>query len=86
MPYYRKKPVVVEAKQWDGSEQGALEIIRWLADTKTPAYTGEDGYSLHIRTLSGPVQVQPNDYVIRGVAYEAYPCDPDIFMRTYEDA
>ena len=86
MPYYRKRPVIVEARQWDGSEQQAVEMIRWLADTKTPAYVGGDGFSLYIQTLGGTILVQPNDYIIRGVANEAYPCEPDIFERTYEDA
>jgi hypothetical protein len=36
---YRKKPVVVEARQWDGSAAGATPIIDWiLADGGTGRY------------------------------------------------
>lgn len=29
MPFYRKKPVVIEARRWDGSALSAGEIIDW---------------------------------------------------------
>ena len=28
---FRKKPVVVEAEQWDGSGKGGLRIITWIS-------------------------------------------------------
>ena len=41
---------------------------------------------LMIRTLEGDMRTAVGDYVIRGVQGEFYPCKPDIFDATYEDA
>lgn len=37
-----------------------------------------------IATLEGGHWVDPDDWVIRGVAGEFYPCKPDIFAATYD--
>lgn len=42
--------------------------------------------ALMIRTLEGDMRVSPDDYVIHGVAGEFYPCKPDIFTATYDEA
>ena len=39
-----------------------------------------------IKTLEGDHGVSVNDWIIRGVAGELYPCKPDIFAQTYEAA
>mgnify|MGYP001589441972 FL=1 len=39
-----------------------------------------------IDTLEGGHIVCPGDWVITGVKGEYYPCKPDIFMMTYEEA
>lgn len=39
-----------------------------------------------IDTLEGGHIVCPNDYIIKGVKGEFYPCKPDIFEMTYEAA
>ena len=41
---------------------------------------------LKIETLEGTMTASPGDYVITGVKGEKYPCKPDIFEATYEDA
>jgi len=41
---------------------------------------------LRIETLEGTMTASPGDYVITGVKGEKYPCKPDIFEATYEDA
>ena len=38
-----------------------------------------------IYTKEGVMTAKPGDLIIRGVAGELYPCDPDIFARTYEE-
>lgn len=84
---YRKKPVIIQAAQWDGSPAGAREIIDWTRGSETPAHMGDmDGahQTLYISTLEGEMQVKPYDYVIRGVKGEHYPCKPDIFESTYD--
>jgi len=37
-----------------------------------------------VDTLEGTMQGAPNDFLIRGVQGEFYPCKPDIFSLTYE--
>jgi len=82
MPKFRKKPVVIEAWQFDGSAESARPIIeraphvRWSAD-------GGGGY-LVIPTLEGDMRGDRGDWIIRGVKGEFYPCKPDIFAATYE--
>ncbi|WP_182360570.1 hypothetical protein [Tomitella gaofuii] len=39
-----------------------------------------------IDTLEGGHTVCPGDWIITGVAGEFYPCKPDIFAATYEEA
>lgn len=97
---YRKKPVVIEAIQllwhtWsdmcnfagvgkidDGNPEGVSE---------NPA-TGKKhpvdavGPGMVIPTLEGVMYAAPGDWIIRGIKGELYPCKPDIFEATYEEA
>jgi hypothetical protein len=75
MALYRKKPVVIEAEQWFPGTVVNGVIIRSLSDQ-----TGV------IETLEGNMKVNPGDWIITGVKGERYPCKPDIFAETYEEA
>ena len=37
-----------------------------------------------IKTLEGEMVISPNDWIIKGVKGELYPCKPDVFEQTYE--
>jgi len=39
---------------------------------------------LMIKTLEGELKASRNDWIIKGVNGEFYPCKPDIFEQTYE--
>ncbi len=39
-----------------------------------------------IKTLEGDMRADMDDWIIRGVMGELYPCKPDIFAATYEPA
>ena len=45
-----------------------------------------DTEHLRIRTLEGTMRAEVGDYIIKGVQGEFYPCKPDIFAATYEEA
>ena len=83
---FRKKPVVVEAVQFD--------FERWVHQRQTayPMVTGDDlgkgmtAVNPRIKTLEGDMAVSDGDYIIKGVQGEYYPCKPDIFKQTYEAA
>ena len=87
---YRKRPVVIEAEQWDGTMEKALHIVRWIVregGTATHVRQGGDERPvIMISTLEGNMSASPGDYIIRGVKGEFYPCREDIFLETYEQA
>lgn len=92
---WRKKPVVVEARQI--TDAAALfDIMRWIDSNggrvKEWCWDDLDGpvepaeRYIDIKTLEGVIRASESDWVIQGVAGEFYPCKPDIFAATYEAA
>ena len=82
---FRKKPVVIEAKRWDGDND--YELMMWAhkgLDAMTNSIILYNGYGLTIRTLEGEMRADVGDMIIKGVKGEFYPCKPDIFEATYE--
>mgnify|MGYP001335053347 FL=1 len=76
---YRKKPVVIEAVQFNG--RNSADIHEFCGD-KVREPVGKD--YLEIETLEGIHIASPGDYIIKGIKGEFYPCKPDIFEMTYE--
>ena len=90
MTLYRKKPVVIEAMQWDGSYE-KMETINARWPELNTTHLDHNPHKRTVRkwgigTLEGYHQVSPWDYIIKGVKGEFYPCKPDIFELTYEVA
>lgn len=86
MAKYRKKPVVIEARQFTGDN--GREIEAW-ADSwhEGSVYTVSEMHAptvLAVYTLKGVMKADQRDWLIRGVKGELYPCKPDIFEQTYE--
>ena len=97
MSKFRKKPVIIEAKQATGTPDSSREIIDWTRGSATPAFMDTevrncsaehpDGFDypvLKINTLEGAMTVKSGDWIIKGVKGEFYPCKPDIFAATYD--
>jgi hypothetical protein len=85
---YRKKPVVIEAFQWQPADpMTAAFLAGWLAaagcDFRIDGYG--DQCVVKIATLEGEMTASPGDFIIRGVQGEFYPCKPDIFAASYEE-
>jgi hypothetical protein len=80
---FRKKPVEIEAIQFDGSKASYLAIEQWAGHKAI--MLGED-WNVEIATLEGTMTARPGDWIIKGVKGEFYPCKPDIFIATYEAA
>lgn len=78
---YVKKPVVIEAVRWDGNNK--VEIQQFMN-----RYLDENTICHHliIQTLEGNHIASAGDYIIKGIKGEFYPCKPDIFWKTYEEA
>lgn len=97
MKKYRKKPVIVEAMQWDGTPEGATPIIDWVLqngpdDGPVARYTcsdpercakndGDCPHSIAIVTRDGVMYASPGDWVIR----EPFPTDDRLFYPCKPD-
>lgn len=73
---YRKLPIEIEAIQWTGDNYEEVSIFI----NKTLRINQHE----IIDTLEGIMRVDINDWIIKGVNGEFYPCKPDIFEKTYE--
>lgn len=80
MPYYRKKPILVEARQYTGDN--FLELQDWSADHIELSDYRDDAICVY--TPEGLLWFDEGDYVIKGARGEFYPCQKDIFEETYE--
>jgi hypothetical protein len=78
---YKKRPVVIEAVRWDGSN--ALDILTFAGFDKKNIGDIYENSSILIYTLEGNMTANVGDYIIKGVNGEFYPCKPDIFEKTY---
>ena len=84
MARFRKKPVVVEAVQFTQAMYDGGDPLPDGVDGHGADDTGRRLYS--VRTLNGRVSISVGEWIITGVKGEKYPCEPDIFERTYEPA
>ena len=87
MTKYRKKPIVVEAEQFEPTRKPWPEgVEQWEAvRTDEVGAIQETVYHWRVTTLEGDMAVRPGDWIITGVEGERYPCKPDIFEATYEE-
>jgi len=85
---FRKKPVVIDA--WHvrdlflaacGNWSGLPEAVRNAYEMGGWVFTDE---GIHVPTLEGTMMARLDDWLVRGVQGEFYPCKPDIFAATYE--
>lgn len=79
MTHYQKKPLVVEAHQWSGSNWHQMLDFAGHDNVST------DGKVLFVHTKEGVMTAPPGWWVIRGVMGEFYACEPNVFEATYEE-
>lgn len=87
MAKYRKKPVEIEAFQYDGdfmNKDGDYYVPEWAVNAKLEGVLYFKDGELYIKTLEGVHHARVGDYIIKGVKGEIYPCKPEIFEMTYE--
>lgn len=87
MTRYRKRPVEIEAVQFEGTTTSMVAIQHWMSgsDYFRPEVQTRDYRTMEIETLEGTMIANPRDWIIKGVQGEFYPCKPDIFEATYEE-
>ena len=78
MKYFKKRPIVITAIQWNGVN--TTEINQFL---NRQAFVDRAG-RLQINILEDTIFINKDDWIIRDVQGEFYPCKPDIFEITYE--
>lgn len=92
MSLWRKKPLEVEAWQWNFNPQQEADPI-WVRDALSvwPAVGGiafepdhPTGPRICIATLDAIAILSPGDYLVRGIKGELYPCKADIFEELHE--
>ncbi len=79
MAKYRKKPVMIEAVQFTGSNYREVDD---MVGRPTNWEGAPDTFL--VQTLEGEMTARVGDWLIKGVRGELYPCKPDIFEETYE--
>ena len=96
MAKFRKKPVIVEAVQLSWKTWSEVcDFLGSIINEGNPARevdtfsdkcgeVGSKWLEITIPTLEGNHIVRHGDYIIKGVNGEFYPCEPDIFKKTYE--
>lgn len=84
---YRKRPVEIEAVQFNGTVESANRILGWIGSDGGDArrvHTTKPERGLIIHTLEGAMRAEPGDWIIQGAKGEFYPVRSDIFAATYE--
>ena len=92
MAKFVKKPIVISAWLFDGTQESIQHLLGMQGDGRIVKYKGEQKNSfgiippeLSIHTLEGIMYANVGDYIIRGIRGELYPCKPDIFRATYDE-
>ena len=83
MRKFVKKPVVIDACQFDGNIR-SIDDFPISEVGKFKIRVIDEKYYLIIPTLEGDMKASPGDWIIKGVNGEYYPCKPDIFEKTYD--
>lgn len=79
---FTKRPVTVEAFQLTEEFFTSNVSVSEAFNTIKIVYNQKEKNAI-IYTLEGNMLARLNDWIIRGVHGEFYPCKPDIFEKTY---
>ena len=86
---FRKKPVIVEAVQFTGSEENAREIADWITDNwkelEVEWYNDFDGDTFIIIEPDGTeMHCTENGWLVKGIDGSIYPVKDETFKKVYE--
>jgi hypothetical protein len=83
MKQYVKKPIPVSALQWTGENLEEIKAFCTDSNGKEKFFTNH--CDLWIHTIEGQLMAKINDYIIKGIIGEFYPCDESIFLKSYDE-
>ena len=96
----RNKVTEKEAMLWQGDRMGAVIIVDWIHSygtqakfeaakpfiQKSKSHPGQAATIavILIDTLEGVMRARPGDFIIKGLKDEFYPCNHEIFAKSYD--
>jgi hypothetical protein len=81
---YDTKPCQIEAIQFTKDNKEELQLF--CGDDICYDFSVKDDVAYcWIHTLEGEMQATENDYIIKGLRGEFYPCKPDVFEKKYQE-
>lgn len=79
MPFYRKRPVIIDANQWTGVN-GEL-LVAWMGEDNI--YFDFDGTAIYVAANDAWLNIEVGEWVIKD-SLGFYPCKDEKFHETYE--
>ena len=87
MNKYIKKPVVIEALQWDGSWESKELIEKEFPGITVGFYSHPPSrtiYSWYVKLHEENYKMSTGDFIIKGVTATGFPCGARDFEMTYD--
>jgi len=87
MPHFRKKPVVIEAEQFNGGIPELLALHCLAPGQPAPVWTAQwtdDTYHVYLNTWGGRIEVHRDDWIVKNEIGEFSSLPPDTFESMYE--
>ena len=86
---FRKKPIEIEAfpvrEAIAHAQSGWVYLPEWVRSAYEAGVLIFTPVCIYIHTLEGNMRGEIDDWIIRGINGEIYPCKPDIFKATYDE-
>lgn len=80
MDRYIRKPTIVEAVQWDGSDDSSEKICDWTEEL----FHLKSNIGQVLETTKGQVVASPGDWIIKVAESDFDLCNPQLFEAAYE--
>lgn len=83
---YTRRPTTAEAVQWTGENYEEIRDWSWDGKTNLVALLDDEPGTLmvYIAVEDQWVKVRKNWWIVRGISGEFYPCEHDVFVRSWE--
>lgn len=87
MPFFTKKPITIEARQFTRDiakdDHEWEKLANWCSGLARGYKLTPEAREIEIPTEEGDMRAIIGDWIIKGVEGEFYPCKPGIFEKTY---
>ena len=81
---FRKKPIIVEAVQFTGSEENAEEIADWITDNWEELEVEWDKVFIITKPDRTELFCPKNGWLVKGIDNSIYPVKDETFNKVYE--